>query len=228
MTLRADILAGARRGAPLLPPIFTFGVVTGIAATAAGFSPVQTVGMGLLFYSPVSTITTVELLAAGTPAAIVLVTALSVVAHFTVLSLSIAPYFEHLSTGRKWLLAYFLNTPSYALSVDRYEADADTGIVGFYLGVGGSLWATWQAALGVGLAFGAGSRPGWQLDFVIPLVFIALLGDAVESTRALLVAVVAGVVSVAGGGLPLNAGVLVAAVAGLCAGVLAQRTGVGA
>jgi len=203
--------------------MFTIGLVAGIAATDAGIPPLQTIGMGVLFFSPGSTVTTIELLESGTPAVVIVITALSVVIHLTIVSLSIAPYFERLSLGWKWLLAYLLNTPNYALSTRRYEVEPTTDVRAYYLGTGLPLWLVWQTSLGVGVLFGVGVPPQWEFDFVIPLVFIALLGSMLKDRITATVACVAGVTSVAGIGLPLNSGLIVAALVGTTAGVLLQR-----
>uniref|UniRef100_UPI003EBCEBDB AzlC family ABC transporter permease n=1 Tax=Halorubrum sp. HHNYT27 TaxID=3402275 RepID=UPI003EBCEBDB len=198
MSFKTDVLAGAKDVTALLPPLITIGAVAGIAGTEAGLSPVEILGMGVLFFSPVSTITTIDLLAAGAPDIVIILTALSVVVHFTILSLSIAPFFERVSTSWKWVLAYFLNTPNYALSVRRFEADTDTDIRGYYLGVVGPFWLAWQASLAAGIVFGVGIPSAWEFDFVVPLVFIGLLNSMIKTWTIAVVAVVAGVVSLVG------------------------------
>lgn len=220
MSHRSDFVAGARAIAPLLPPGATVGLVTGVAAASVGLSPTEAVAMSVVVYSPTVMLTAFSLLESGAPAIILVAAPLVVGARFSMLSLSIATYFRRLATGWKWLLAYFLWTPTYALSVERYEADPATSRRGFYLGTALPLWVTFQTALVAGIAFGASVPAGWQLGFVVPLAFIALLMRMLTDRASEVAALVAGVLAVLASPLPLNVGLVVATVGGTVVGVL--------
>lgn len=226
MTFRSDFVAGGKAIAPLLAPGATVGVVTGIAATEAGLGPLQAVGMSVIVYSPTVMLTALELLRTGTPLSILVLTSLTVGVRFAMLSLSIASYFSHLRTHWRMFLAYFLWTPSYALSLERYTALPETNRHGYYLGTAIPLWITFQLALLAGIAFGARVPARWQLGFVVPLVFIALLVRITRNGAMVGTAVVSGVLAVLGTALPLNLGIMVAATAGMLAGVLLDIVGV--
>lgn len=226
MSGRVDFAAGVRAIIPLLPPTATVGLVTGFAASAIGISPVQTGAMAVIVYSPTVMLTAFGLLESGAPAVVLVVTSLVVGVRFMLLSLSISSYLARLSTRWKWLLAYFLWTPVYALAVDRFEADPDTDRRAFYLGLALPLWTTFQGALLAGLGFGAGVPDVLQLGFVVPLAFIALVARLVDDRPSALAAVVAGGLAVVVGALPLDTGVIVATLGGTVAGVLvASREG---
>ncbi|MDS0296572.1 AzlC family ABC transporter permease [Halogeometricum luteum] len=224
MAFQADFRSGVKDVVPLLLPLFAIGGATGIAATNAGLSSFQTLGMGVLFFSPISTVTTIELLESGAPAIVIVVTSISVVLHFAVLSLSIAPYFAQLSIKWKWVLAYFLNTPHYALSVKRYSADSETNIREYYLGVAVSGWLVWQASIIVGMLFGVGLPENLSVDFVIPLVFIALLVSMVKNRPTAAAAVSAGILSLLASTLPFSGGLILAAIIGIIAGMMVKTT----
>lgn len=227
VTFRADFVDGARAISPLLPPGATVSIVTGVAATAVGVTPVQAFAMSVIVYSPTVMLAAFELLDAGAPMAVVAAAALVVGVRFSMLSLSIAPYLTGLSRVRRWAVAYFLWTPTYALSVDRFEAEPGTSRSGFYLGTALPLWATFQVALVAGVWFGALVPAAWQLRFVVPLAFIALLMRFVARRPAKVAAVVAGTLAVVGAGFPLGAGLVVAAVGGTVAALAAERWGGG-
>jgi predicted branched-subunit amino acid permease len=92
----------------------------------------------------------------------------------------------------------------------------------YYLGTALPLWVTWVGASLVGIVFGARVPAGWQLDFAIPLLFMGLLVPALDGAPSYVAAAAAGVLAVAGVGLPFNVGILVAALGGVAAGVLAD------
>lgn len=225
MSFRSDFVAGAKSMAPLLPPGATVGLVTGIAAAAAGLTSIQTISMAVIVHSPTVMLTAFSLLESGAPMIILIVAPLIVGARFALLSFSIAPYFERLTTGWKWVLAYFLWTPTYAISIEQYESEPATHRRGYYLGAAVPLWMTFQSALVLGVVFGARVPAGWHLGFVIPLAFIALLVRLVPDRPAKGAALVAGVVAVLASTLPLNVGIIVAAIAGTAAGVIGNRRG---
>lgn len=225
-TGRRDFAAGARAISPLLPPGATVGLVTGLAASAVGLSVLQASAMSVVVYSPSVMLTAFGLLEAGAPAAILVATSLVVGVRFMLLSLSIASYLDRLASAWKWLLAYFLWTPVYALAVERFEAVPETDRRGFYLGAALPLWVTFQASLLAGVVFGAQLPAALELQFVVPLAFIALLVRLVNDRPSALAAVVAGGSAVGASVLPLNTGIVAATLAGTAAGVLfADREG---
>lgn len=222
VSFRASFAAGAKAISPVLPAGATVGLVTGVAATAVGLSPHQATAMSVIVYSPTVMLTAFELLESGTPAVIVVGAALIVGVRFSMLSLSIAPHFERLSTRWTWLLAYFLWTPVYAVSLQRFDADPTTSKRGYWLGAALPLWVTFQIALVAGIAFSARVPPTWQLEFVVPLAFIALLQGFLKDRPTKRSALVAGVLAVLGGTLPVNLGIVVATVGGVTVGMLAD------
>lgn len=226
MTTRADFLAGVRAITPLLPPGATVGLVTGLAASAVGLSVLQAGVMATVVYSPSVMLTAFGLLDAGAPATVLVLTSLVVGVRFTLLSLSISTYLRRLSSAWRWLLAYFLWTPVYALAIERYESVPGTDRRWFYLGCALPLWVTFQGALLVGAAFGAELPAALQLEFVVPLAFIALLVRLVDDGPSAFAASVAGLVAIGGTLLPLNTGIVAATVGGTIAGILvADREG---
>lgn len=220
---RADLLAGARAITPLLPPGVAVGLVTGLAASAVGLTPLHAGVMAAVVYSPSVMLTAFGLLEAGAPAAILVLTSLVVGLRFTLLSLSLSSYLVRLSRRSRWALAYFLWTPVYALAVERFESHPDTDRRAFYLGLALPLWATVQTAVLAGAVFGASVPASLQLEFVVPLAFIALLVRLVDDRPGAVAAGAAGALAVVAVGLPLNTGVVAATVGGTAAGVAYRR-----
>lgn len=211
--------------APLLPAGAIVGAVTGIAATATGLTPTQAITMSIIVYYPSVMLTAFVLLQAATPGVVLVVTSLVVGSRSVMYSLSLAPHFSRFSTAWKWALAYLLWTPVYAFSIERYESPESVDKRGYYLGTAVPLWITVQLALGTGIFFGRGVPADWQLDFVIPLAFIALLMRFLEDVPTKGAALVAGGVAVIAGGAPFNVGLIVAAIGGTVTGLLLDERG---
>src|SRR5690606_5932447 len=92
----------------------------------------------------------------------------------------------------------------------------------YFAVIAGISWVAWSAAGVFGATVGAVAPAAWQLDFVVPLIFTALLAGAGRSRAALGAAAIGGCVAVAAGGLPLNLGLIVGALAGIAAGGLVE------
>lgn len=222
----AGVIDGARVTLPLLPAAVSIGLVSGIAATTVGLAPLQAVAMSVAFYSPIVMLTALNLIDIGAPPAIVVLGSIVVGVRFAMLSLSISPYLERLSARWKWTLAYFLLTPTYVLSVERYESGPPTNRHGFYLGTALPGWATLNAALLLGIGFGTSVPAEWQLGFIIQLAFIALLVRILSDRAGLVAALVAGVLAVIAADFPFGTGLLVAITGGVVAGASARRLAV--
>lgn len=208
--------------APLLPAGAIVGAVTGIAASSVGLPPVQAVAMSVIVYYPTVMLTAFVMLEAAAPALVLVATSLVVGSRSIMYSLSLAPHFERFSASWKWFLAYFLWTPVYAFSIERYESNPSTNKRAYYLGTAVPLWVTVQLSFVAGVLFGREVPPEWQLEFVIPLAFIALLMRFLEDAPTTGAALAAGVLAVAAGGIPLNAGLLVAAIGGTATGLFLE------
>lgn len=227
MAFRRDFRSGVTDMAPLLPAGAIVGAVTGIAATATGLAPTEAIAMSVIVYYPSVMLTAFVLLEAATPGIVLVVTSLVVGSRSVMYSLSLAPHFSRFSTAWKCVLAYLLWTPVYAFSIERYESNRRVDKRGYYLGTAVPLWLTVQLSVAAGVFFGRGVPPDWQLDFVIPLAFIALLMRFLEDVPTKGAALAAGGVALIAGGAPLNAGLIVAAIGGTVTGLLLDERGWG-
>ncbi len=88
--------------------------------------------------------------------------------------------------------------------------------------MGLAIWLTWQAATVLGVFLGAWAFESWSLDFVLPLIFIALAVPAIKVRTTAAAALSAGVAAVFGAALPLNLGVIAAALVGVVGGLVAE------
>lgn len=90
----------------------------------------------------------------------------------------------------------------------------------YFLGCGCTLWFTWQLATAAGLLFGATVPPAWEIDFAVPLTFIALLTLLLRERAGQAAALFAGMGALAFAALPYKLGLVAAILLGLLAGGL--------
>lgn len=213
---------GVRDVAPLLLGIVPFGLVAGIAAVNAGLGLPAAVGLSVVVFAGASQLAALELLGRNAPLSVVIATAVVINLRLLMYSASIAPYFREVTARWKAVLAYVLTDQAYALSVASYRSDQPVDRKWYYLGVAVTLWVVWQATTVVGALLGTGVPDAWGLEFAIPLVFLAILVPAIEDRSTGIAALVGGTIAVAGAGLPLNLGLLVASGVGITAGVVTE------
>jgi predicted branched-subunit amino acid permease len=227
----ADIASGARAMAPLQLGVVPFGMVCGVAASDAGLPSAASLGMALLVCAGASQLVALRLVAEGGSVWLIVLSTLIVNLRFVVYSASLAPHFERLPARWKGLLAYLVNDASYALAVprfeeydrgagkddDRYERANRKGR--YFLGAGASLVVVWMLSNAAGVFLGTRVPDGWPIDFVIPLALLALLFPAITDRASVAAALSAGVVAVLGASLPLNLGLVGAALVGVLVGL---------
>jgi 4-azaleucine resistance transporter AzlC len=220
----SEFVSGVRDVSPMLLGIIPFGAISGAAAVGAGIPAEVALGMSVVVFAGAAQLAAVQLIAGGASAVVVLLTTTIINLRFVMYSASLAPQLERLSMRWKAPLAYLLTDQSYAVAVTRPEDDAGPKGKGLYLlGASLALWVVWQASTVLGILLGAYVPEGSSLEFVIPLTFLALLFPAITDRATGAAAGSAAVVAVLAGGLPLNLGLIVAAVAGVAVGLLLQK-----
>ena len=215
-----EFWAGVKAELPLLIGVFPFGLIYGVLAMGAGLSTTQAQAMSSIVFAGSSQFIATQLIGAGAPASILILTIAIVNLRHALYSASLAPYIKKLSPAWKGILAYLLTDEAYAISITHYERGGDIRLKNwFFLGAGLGLWTTWQISTAVGIFLGAVVPPGWSLDFTLALTFIALVVPRLADSPSLAAALSAGVTAVAAFNLPYKLGILVAAFVGIVVGL---------
>jgi 4-azaleucine resistance transporter AzlC len=224
---RSEFLAGVRAELPILLGVSPFGLIYGVLALSAGLPPGLAFAMSSVVFAGSAQFVAVPLLGSGTPALVVLVTTLVVNLRHLLYGASVAPYLARLGPRWKCLLAYLLTDEVYAVVITRAVTGVPTSagpphVEWYFLGAGIAQWSAWQASTAIGIALGAQIPAGWGLDFTVALTFIALVVPALTDRPTVVAALAAGLVALLGAGLPYKLGLIVAAVAGIVAGVVTE------
>ena len=235
-TASGEFLAGCRDEAPLLLGVAPFGMIYGIAALAAGVPAWLAQLASAIVFAGAAQLVIVQMLAAGAGFIPIALTSGLLNLRHVLYSASMAEYVRHLPRRWRLLLAYVLTDEAYAVAVLRYQqrhaAAADhaehTNATAdlrhwYFLGAGFTLWAGWQLSTAAGLLFGTTIPPEWELDFAVPLTFIALLTLLLRERAGQAAALVAGLGALAFAALPYKLGLVAAIVLGLAAGAWTVR-----
>ena len=210
--------------APLLVGVAPFGLAFGVAAGQSSIGGGLGYATSSIIFAGAAQLAAVQLFDVGATAAVIIATALVINARHLMYSAALAPHFREFPTVWRFVLPYVMTDQAFAVSITRYETVADPEYKRrFYLGAALGLWFTWQTTTGLGALAGASVPDSWSLDFAIPLVFLALLLPAVTSRPGLVAAIVGGGIAVVGAQIPYNLGLIIGALSGIAAGVIAER-----
>jgi len=222
-----EFFSGVRAELPLLPAVIPFGMIYGVLALEAGIPASLALGMSSIVFAGSSQFAATQLIGAGASAAVVVATTLILNLRHSLYSSSLAPFLSRLSARWKWLLGYLLTDEAYAVTIARYRRSENGTSLHhahwFFLGAGLCLWTTWQMSTAAGVFLGAQIPRDWSLDFTLPLTFIGLGVPTLDNRPTLAAALVGGAAAVALAGLPYRLGLMIAALAGIIAGLWVDR-----
>ena len=209
-------MEGVRDVSPILLGVIPFGMIAGASAINAGFSTAQALSMSVIIFAGASQLAAIDLLARGAAVPVVVLTVLVINLRFIMYSAALTPHFAHLPARWKGLVSYLITDQAFVVVVNRYQAEPQmTGRRWYYLGTAMILWITWQFGTAAGVFLGNLVPASWELDFTVPLVFVALLVPTLGDRGNRVAAFVAGGVALAGQGLPYNLGLILAAFTGI-------------
>lgn len=215
---------GAHSVLPLMTGVVPFGLITGVTAVEMGLSPLDTMGMTLLFYSGSAQMVVLQLMQNGALPVTMVITALVINLRFLMYSASLAPYLSTLPRRRTWPMSYLLSDQSFALCSLRFASkDAGQSAFSYYAGTAITMWCGWNLSVLAGVYLGTGIPDTWSLGFAIPLSFLALLVPNIRNPATLGAATVGGTLAVLAVDLPYNLGLLVASLGGVIAGVVIEQ-----
>ena len=240
-TKRSEFLAGCRDEAPLQLGVVPFGMLYAIAALAVGMPAWLVQISSALVFAGSAQLAIAQMLSVAAAALPIGLTAGLLNLRHVLYSASVAGYVRHLPRRWRLLLAYLLTDEAYAVAILRYQRQAAAPRTAptdpspdksmpdlrhwYFLGCGFTLWACWQLSTAAGLVFGARIPSEWDIDFAVPLTFLALLTLLLRERASQAAAIAAGLGVLAFAALPHKLGLVAAIVVGLMVGVAVGRRG---
>lgn len=223
---RAALLAGARDTFPLLVGAWPFGVIFGALAVTSGFSPLGAAAMSAFVFAGSAQFIAVGLVPAATPAVVIILTTFIVNLRHMLYSATLAPHLSKLRRGWLLPLGFWLTDESFVVAAKYFtESERSEDKRWYLLGSELAMYTNWQIATWIGILAGQAIRDprSWGLDFAMVVTFIGMLVPLVKGRPALASVLVAGGAALLANGLPHQLGLLIAALLGITAGVLAER-----
>ena len=227
MSSSRQFLLGMRDTIPMLVGAVPFGIVYGTLAVSSGLSVAATLAMSLLVFAGSAQFVAASLVASGTSLTVILLTTLIVNLRHLLYSARLLPFVRHLPQRWRAPLAFWLTDESFAVVHRHYLLD-DSPVERkhwYFLGSCLAMYSLWFACTLIGVLLGQAlpSLGDWGLDFAMIATFIGIVVPLLRNRPMIVAALVASAVAVAAHGLPYKLGLMLAALLGVCAGVISQR-----
>ncbi len=207
-----------------------FGLVYGLTARAAGFSPLEAGAMSVIVFAGASQFVAVGYVVGGFSwLAIVILTAFLNARHM-LYAAALAPYLSGKPRPMRAAMAHVLTDEAFALAIAHFRRIGRADVPGYWLGAILSTFIPWNVATLVGVTIG-GSIPDparLGLDVIFPAAMGGLAVGLITGRRGLIAALSGAVIGV-GVGLAWDpaAGIIAGGVIGPLVG-MAARPGVAA
>ena len=213
--------------------ILTWGFVTGIAMAKSTLTLHQALAMSLLVFAGSSQLAALPLIAVGLPIWMILATSFMVNLRFVIFSLGLQAHFSYLPTWRRVLLGYFTADFSYLFFIRRYpkpqsvaELEADSEHLRLYwlMGMQLSNWTMWQLGSIAGILLASQIPNNWGLEFAGAIALLVVIFPMLDRASARWAALTAAIVAVATHGIPFRLNIVLAIVAALIVGMMADKS----
>ena len=219
--VRSPIRQGATAMFPLVVAYAPFAFVIGAAAADHG-TPIAGWAGSWLIYGGSAHLATIRTLDDAGPL-LAIATGLLINARLLVYSAGLAQSWPNQPRWFRIAAAGLIIDPTFAAG-ERFAADCRNVVDQrrHFLAAGLTLGAGWSTAIGLGAILGS-RMGGVDVDIVIPLCLLALVGDALRVSASRVVVFVAALVGTFTSSFPAGTGLLLAIAAGAWAGLASER-----
>src|SRR5689334_16732366 len=175
-----------------------FGLVYGLSARAAGFSPLEASAMSVIVFAGASQFVAVGYVLGGFSwLAIVLLTAFLNARHL-LYAAALAPFLADRPRPMRAVMAHVLTDEAFALAIAHFRRIGRADVRGYWMGAIISTFIPWNVATLVGVTVG-GSIPDptqFGLDVIFPAAMGGLAVGLITGRRELVAALTAAVIGV--------------------------------
>ena len=178
---------------PLQIGVFPFGIIYGFIASESGFSTIQAFLMSSIIFAGASQIAFAKLYLFASPLTI-FTSIVAINLRHLLYGVSINEYLKKLSLKWSIILSYLLTDEAYAVSILYFKKNHNQKDFHYHLlGSGLTLFFIWQISTIVGIFFGKYLTHFVNLEFIIPLSFIAIIIPILKTKGDVISCLVSGI-----------------------------------
>ena len=207
---------------PVQLGVVPFGLVFGVLGIASGLTVLQTILMSSIIFGGASQVVFAQLWSIGASPIVTGGSVAIINSRHIIYSANISQYISVLSLRWRLTLGYLLTDEAFAISFQEFE-NRNRFAHYHLLGGGLTLWVFWQISTVTGVFLGANIPPYLNLEFAIPLTFIAIILPRLKSIAQISTAVTAGIIAIFGQEIPYGLWIIVASISGMFIGGLINQ-----
>lgn len=223
MIMNESFKRGVKAIIPLILGLIPFALISGITASNAGLSLGMTMLMSIGIFAGASQLAVLQLALDNANTIVIIYTALIINLRMMIYSLSISQHLRKISVRWKAILAYTMTDQSYAISMVHFLNEPNEDKKSFIFGASISIWTLWQINTIIGYLMGSIIPQSLGLEFAIPLTFIAVLLKGITGWPGIITIITSGSVAVLAASLPMNLGLIIAAIVGIAVGTISEK-----
>ncbi len=209
---------------PLQLGVFPFGIIYGIMAIESGLTPMQAFLMSSIIFGGASQVAFVQLISSNTPFGVIVTTVGAINSRHFLYSISMMEYLKSLSLKWRIVLAYLLTDEAYAISIRKFINEPNISFLHFHLlGTGMTLFLSWQTSTLMGVFLGGDLPQFLDLQFIIPLTFIAIIVPMIKSVSTFLVVIASAFSGLILKSLDINFWIIISGIIGVVIGLASSR-----
>ena len=221
MTKFSEFKNGCLQEIPLQLGVFPFGIAYGILGIEVGLTNIQTYLLSIIIFAGVSQIVFAQLFSTFTPSFIIVGTIGIVNLRHILYGVSLSSYLKKLSLKWRVILSYLITDEAFAISYKRFSEEKKTKYMHFHLlGSGITLWISWQISTLIGIFIGPSIPISLNLEYVIPLSFIAIVVVSINTKIKLIVFIMSALLCILLRDLSWNLWIITSALISIIIGVL--------
>tara|TARA_B100001248_G_scaffold238785_1_gene203609 strand:- start:101 stop:784 length:684 start_codon:yes stop_codon:yes gene_type:complete len=207
---------------PVQLGVVPFGLVFGVLGIASGLTALQTILMSSIIFGGASQVVFAQLWSIGASPIVTGGSVAIINSRHIIYSANISKYISVLSLRWRLALGYLLTDEAFAISFQEFE-NRNRFAHYHLLGGGLTLWVFWQISTVTGVFLGANIPTYLNLEFAIPLTFIAIILPRLKSIAQIITAVTASIIAIFGQDIPYGLWIIVASISGMFIGGLINQ-----
>ena len=207
---------------PVQLGVIPFGLVFGVLGIASGLTATQTILMSSIIFGGASQVVFAQLWSIGATPIVTGGSVAIINSRHIIYSANISKYISVLSLRWRLALGYLLTDEAFAISFQEFE-NRNRFAHYHLLGGGLTLWVFWQISTVTGVFLGANIPPYLNLEFAIPLTFIAIILPRLKSIAQFSTAVTANIIAIFSQEIPYGLWIIVASISGMFIGGLINQ-----
>ena len=224
-TVKSAFWNGFRDGLPFILMALPFALLFGVIGTESGLAVSQTIAFSMLVIAGAAQFASLQLMLEDAAIGFVILGGVVVNLRMLMYSASLVPYIGSAPMWQRALVAYFNFDQTYVASITKYEAVPDLTVAArtaYFFGVACPIVPVWVGSTVVGALVGAAIPEEYALDFIVPIMFLAMVGPLLKTPAHVAAAATSVVVALLLVGLPSGTGLLVAAFCAMVVGVIVE------